>query len=186
MVEIFYPDKNGKISFSKEELQELLNRVHDHGYEEGYNKGLAAHSPYWWTPLNPFSNAPSITTSDKTTVTYPSNGDVTLYSSEGLKLQDVAVSTPDDSNAYTICMTVPPDNIGYINNSVSMENTEEKEQKNNNDKVDYDWHEACAPKANKFPTLDADKYRLDKLFDFNDISSDFSDFIKTLTGTNKN
>ena len=40
-VKVFYPDKNGKISFTKEELQALLDEV----YKEGYNDAR----PYYWT-----------------------------------------------------------------------------------------------------------------------------------------
>ena len=51
-VKIFTPDLNGRISFTKEELQQLLDEV----YREGYND---ARPYYYWT--TPYTN---ITTSN--------------------------------------------------------------------------------------------------------------------------
>ena len=52
-IKIFYPDPDGSIRFSKQELQALLDEV----YKEGYNdaKPYYWQSPYW-------SNSGSITT----------------------------------------------------------------------------------------------------------------------------
>ena len=52
MVKVFTPNKNGKIEFTKEELEALLNEV----WNDGYNH----HGTYLWT---------SPTTSP--TITYP-------------------------------------------------------------------------------------------------------------------
>lgn len=41
MVKVFTPNKNGKIEFTKEELEALLNEV----WNDGYNH----HGTYWWT-----------------------------------------------------------------------------------------------------------------------------------------
>lgn len=53
-IKIFYPDPDGSIRFSKQELQALLDEV----YKEGYNDARPYYqqSPYW-------SNSGSITTS---------------------------------------------------------------------------------------------------------------------------
>ena len=45
-VKVFYPDKNGRISFTKKELQDLLDEV----YREGYNDA----KPYYWTWTTPY------------------------------------------------------------------------------------------------------------------------------------
>lgn len=61
-IKIFYPDPDGSIRFSKQELQALLDEV----YKEGYNdaKPYYQQSPYW-------SNSGSITTTPY--ITYSSN-----------------------------------------------------------------------------------------------------------------
>ena len=61
-IKIFYPDPDGSIRFSKQELQALLDEV----YKEGYNdaKPYYWQSPYW-------SNSGSITTTPY--ITYSSN-----------------------------------------------------------------------------------------------------------------
>lgn len=41
MVKIFTPNKNGKIEFTKEELEALLNEV----WQDGYSQNRQ----YWWT-----------------------------------------------------------------------------------------------------------------------------------------
>lgn len=44
-VKVFEFDKNGKISFTKNELEKLLNEVYDSGYDDGKRS-----SNYWtWT-----------------------------------------------------------------------------------------------------------------------------------------
>ena len=36
MIEIFYPDADGKIRFTKKQLEELLKRVYRQGHDDGY------------------------------------------------------------------------------------------------------------------------------------------------------
>lgn len=61
-IKIFYPDPDGSIRFSKQELQALLDEI----YKEGYNdaKPYYWQSPYW-------SNSGSITTTPY--ITYSGN-----------------------------------------------------------------------------------------------------------------
>ena len=61
-IKIFYPDPDGSIRFSKQELQALLDEV----YKEGYNDARPYYqqSPYW-------SNSGSITTTPY--ITYSSS-----------------------------------------------------------------------------------------------------------------
>lgn len=47
MVKVFTTNKDGKIEFTKEELESLLNEI----WNDGYNR----HGTYWWT-------SPTITT----------------------------------------------------------------------------------------------------------------------------
>lgn len=49
-VKVFEIEKNGKISFTKNELEKLLNEVYDSGYEDGKrsNNYWTWTSPYKW------------------------------------------------------------------------------------------------------------------------------------------
>ena len=51
MVKVFTTNERGKIEFTREELEALLNEV----WNDGYNH----HGTYWWT--SPTLTAPSIT-----------------------------------------------------------------------------------------------------------------------------
>lgn len=48
-VKVFETDKNGKIVFTKDELERLLNEVYDSGYLDGKNSTYVWSSPYKWT-----------------------------------------------------------------------------------------------------------------------------------------
>ena len=52
MIKVFTTNQNGKIEFTKEELETLLNEV----WNDGYNR----HGNYWWT--SPTITTPTITT----------------------------------------------------------------------------------------------------------------------------
>ena len=54
MVKVFMPNEKGKIEFTKEELELLLNEV--------WNDGYYRQSPYWWqspTITTPYSSSTS-------------------------------------------------------------------------------------------------------------------------------
>lgn len=53
MIKVFTPNEKGKIEFTKEELELLLNEV--------WNDGYYHHGTYWWQ--SPPSITPTITTS---------------------------------------------------------------------------------------------------------------------------
>lgn len=63
MVKVFTTNQNGKIEFTKEELETLLNEV----WNDGYNR----HGNYWWT--SPTRTTPNITTPNITTPTITTN-----------------------------------------------------------------------------------------------------------------
>ena len=54
-IKVFYPDRDGRISFTKKELENLLDEV----YREGYKDGLPYYT--WTSPYYP-SNSGTITT----------------------------------------------------------------------------------------------------------------------------
>lgn len=80
-VYIFIKNKDGKIEFSKKELDELLNEVSEKarskGYTEGYNKGYSEGLSYGrWYSSTPRWNYPYIN-SDKITISTPSVSPIT-------------------------------------------------------------------------------------------------------------
>ena len=70
-VKVFYPDPDGSIRFSKQELQALLDEV----YKEGYND---ARPYYWSTPNWTYTNNPNTIT---TPYTYLNTSATTITSS---------------------------------------------------------------------------------------------------------
>lgn len=62
MVKVFTPNKNGKIEFTKEELEALLNEV----WNDGYNH----HGSYWWSsPTTPYYGTGTPLQNDGITIT---------------------------------------------------------------------------------------------------------------------
>lgn len=62
-VKVFECDKNGKISFTKSELEKLLNEVYNGGYRDGEKK--------WWTWTSPSITTPYYSTTINGTTTNP-------------------------------------------------------------------------------------------------------------------
>lgn len=69
---IFSLDENGRISFTKEELEKLLNEVYTDGYEQGSKKYVYCYPTTHTEPYNPLTQ-PDITYStqcvDSNTIT---------------------------------------------------------------------------------------------------------------------
>lgn len=63
MVKVFTTTQNGKIEFTKQELEDLLNEV--------WNDGFSHHGAYWWA-------SPTITPVTSPTITTP------LYDGNGI------------------------------------------------------------------------------------------------------
>ena len=75
-IKVFYPDRDGRIHFTKEELQALLDEV----YREGYNDARPYYwsSPYYWTNTGITTSSPlrgdNITyTATDSIITYATN-----------------------------------------------------------------------------------------------------------------
>lgn len=83
-VRCFYPNRDGKILFTKEELEKLLNEVYEEGRSTGWTQGYnAAHpvsitypyTPYWYTSSSlELDVPPSITYSGSTTTLNTTQG----------------------------------------------------------------------------------------------------------------
>lgn len=90
-VKVFECGKDGKISFTKKELEKLLNDVYKDGHDDGYREGCNKPYWYWTSPYygsitcgNGNLNDNSIHTSPYT-ITYcgsNSDSDVTLNKAE--------------------------------------------------------------------------------------------------------
>jgi hypothetical protein len=77
MVKVFTPNKNGKIEFTKKELENLLNEVWRDGYNS--NTNYTWHSP-WWYGGTYYGVSCTDSTSSASTVTIPSSDNITLTS----------------------------------------------------------------------------------------------------------
>ena len=62
MVKVFTTNKEGKIEFTKDELETLLNEV----WNDGYNK----HGSYWWQSPTITWTSPTTNTIDVATCTH--------------------------------------------------------------------------------------------------------------------
>ncbi len=95
MVKVFYPNKNGKIEFTKQEIEKLLDEVYNQGYRDGQNS-----RSYWWTP-------PTVTTP------YYSN-DYTTISCNDYAVSKTTTANTDGEQSISYSITPNDDGI-YIN-----------------------------------------------------------------------
>ena len=86
MVKVFTPNKNGKIEFTKKELEKLLDEVWRDGYNS--NNNYYWHSPYWYGNGYYWVSC----TDAASTVTIPSSDNITLTSDHA------TISSNDISN----------------------------------------------------------------------------------------
>ena len=71
-IRIFYPNKDNKIEFTKQQLEKLLDEVYEEGRAKGYDQGYAAGRPVTITyPYTPFWY-----TTDATTNISSNGGDI--------------------------------------------------------------------------------------------------------------
>lgn len=87
-IKVFYPDRDGRISFTKEELENLLDEV----YDEGYDDGKKVTSYYW-------GNGGSITT------TTPYN---TYCATKGSDSINAIAYNSEIPHTYTLSSTETP------------------------------------------------------------------------------
>lgn len=53
MIEFFYPNKDGEVVFTKEQLEKLLKRVYNQGHSDGYFIGSANRGYWYWNYPQP-------------------------------------------------------------------------------------------------------------------------------------
>lgn len=95
-VRVFYPNKDNKIEFTKQQLEKLLDEVYEEGRAKGYDQGYAAgrpitisypYTPYWYSTTN---IEPYITCSDNTsTLTTGPNSTITATHTKFTSLNDL-------------------------------------------------------------------------------------------------
>lgn len=66
MIKYFYPDKDGNITFTKAELEKLLNDVYNEGRSDGehYTRPYITNTNPFWQPM--VYNSTPLTTNDNT------------------------------------------------------------------------------------------------------------------------
>lgn len=94
-IKVFYPDRDGRIHFTKEELQALLDEV----YREGYNDAR----PYYWTSPYYWSNTGNgtITTGSPLRGDSITNITYTTADSSGITYATNSTSTPTAGQTLT-------------------------------------------------------------------------------------
>lgn len=99
-VKVFKFDKNGKVSFTQEELEKLLNEVYRGGYDDGKrsNNYWTWTSPYWtW-----------------------SNSTINTTTSEPNPRITWTTTTNNSDNTITVSMCTEDTNVVSINKDVSF------------------------------------------------------------------
>lgn len=110
-IKVFYPNDEGKIEFTREELEKLINEV----YNEGKSDGTTVYPityPTYPTITNPYYQSPYITCSDNTTdmeITIPEGPMVT---STTLKVSNESSNSFASRSGVVYCTN--DDSIGKI------------------------------------------------------------------------
>lgn len=102
-------DANGRISFTKEELEKLLDEVYDNGYEDGRK---TCQYPYWYWKSYP-STTPNIVYTDKTiNPTLPN--DYVYVGDNPNTMGTVTTGTSLKDNGNTVCTGIPDDSSHFV------------------------------------------------------------------------
>lgn len=102
-------DANGRISFTKEELEKLLDEVYDNGYEDGRK---TCQYPYWYWKSY-LTTTPNIVSTDKTiNPTLPN--DYICVGDNPNTMGTVTTGTPLKDNGNTVCTGIPDDSSHFV------------------------------------------------------------------------
>lgn len=131
MVKVFQSNANGKIEFTRAELEKLLNEV----YKKGYDNGASDTKQNYWTWTSPYISTTNLRTPE---VTYATNTNTSIdnlrcdnackvETSEPGKCEVDALETKKD-NSYTISassiapnsITVQLNDMGEISTKVNL------------------------------------------------------------------
>ena len=134
MVKVFQSNANGKIEFTRAELEKLLNEV----YKKGYDNGASDTKQNYWTWTSPYISTTNLRTPEATYATTTTNVDTSIDSlrcnnaskvatAESTKREVDALETKKD-NSYTIStssitpgsITVQLKDVGEIPTNVNL------------------------------------------------------------------
>lgn len=73
MIIIYKEFKDGKAEFTKDELEELLEKAKKEGYDEGYSKGYSDGKTYTLPPIT-YPTSPTIPTYPTYPIVWGTNG----------------------------------------------------------------------------------------------------------------
>lgn len=109
-VRIFYPDKNNKLSFSKDELEKLINEVYQEGYNDAKNEWCTITYPSTtpYSSLSPYYTATTATTVDcKDCITSDKADKVTISNNAAIGTYTADGSLANGTGSYKVSATCP-------------------------------------------------------------------------------
>lgn len=109
-VQVFYPNKDGKIEFTKKELEKLLQEVYDDGHADGYTQGK--NERYTWYPSITTPYYSTTVSSNKTVDTTPELTWSTTANNSGDVAYDIHLTTAR-STEDTVCVNSSNKDYGY-------------------------------------------------------------------------
>ena len=94
MIKVFETNKEGKIEFTKAELEKILNEIYKDGYNSGYENGKSK-TWTWTTPYyNSLTNIPCVNTTTTTTNATKAVDDLTCALKDHKPGAGITLKTP--------------------------------------------------------------------------------------------
>lgn len=100
MVKVFQSNANGKIEFTREELEKLLNEIYKAGHDAGYSEGKSNQ----WTWTSPYNLSTSISTITPTNSTGLSSTAIDNLTCNGAT-EAVKLTTPVNKSKDSLTIT---------------------------------------------------------------------------------
>lgn len=98
MVKVFQSNANGKIEFTRAELEKLLNEV----YKKGYDNGASDTKQNYWTWTSPYISTTNLRTPEATFATTTTNADTSIDSLRCNNASKVATLEPTKCEVDTL------------------------------------------------------------------------------------
>ena len=67
-IKVFYPNQQGKLEFTKKELEELLNEAYHEGYQDGDRKHWFSYPYYNYNSVTSLSSSPDLVSKGSDTI----------------------------------------------------------------------------------------------------------------------
>lgn len=110
MVKVFQSNANGKIEFTRAELEKLLNEV----YKKGYDNGASDAKQNYWTWTSPYISTTNLRTPE---VTYATNTNTSIDNLRCDNASKVATLESDTAKSATDALEAKKDNSYTISAS---------------------------------------------------------------------